>query len=69
MTQWKTILHQRSRWLPHLEPPTPHDADLLSAYLRLSHGTGLGTALFRRHRVRPRGMEAATMELAIVADR
>jgi acyl-CoA reductase-like NAD-dependent aldehyde dehydrogenase len=38
MTQLKAILHQRSNWLPHLDETTPHDADLLCGFLRMSHG-------------------------------
>ena len=38
MTQPKTIIEQTSRWRPHLEPPTPHDEDLLRHYLAAAHG-------------------------------
>lgn len=38
MTQLKSIVHQRSNWLPHLDTPTPHDAQLLSGSLAMVHG-------------------------------
>ena len=38
MTQLKAVIHQQSRWLPHLEDTTPHDGDLLSCFLGMSHG-------------------------------
>ena len=37
MTQIKTIVHQRSRFQPHLESPSPHDEQLLGGFLALSH--------------------------------
>ena len=40
MTQLKSIIHQHGRWLPHLEGPSPHDADLLFGFLGTSHGAG-----------------------------
>ncbi len=38
MTQLKVIVNRRSRWLPHLDEPTPYDASLLTAFLEVSHG-------------------------------
>ena len=38
MTQLKTVVEQTSRWRPHLEPPTPHDEDLIRHYLAAAHG-------------------------------
>jgi len=40
MTQLKSVVHQRSRWLPHLDTPTPFDASLLAGFLKFSHGQG-----------------------------
>ena len=41
MTQIKTVVRQRSRWLPHLDQPSPFDAQLLRGFLQLAHGAGL----------------------------
>ena len=42
MTQLKTVIHQRSRWLPHLDNPTPADAQILRGFLGIAHGRGYG---------------------------
>ena len=41
MTQTKAILHQRSRWLPHLDKPTPYDANLLAGFLQMTHSSSI----------------------------
>ncbi len=38
MTRLKAIIHQRRRWLPHLDEPTPFDAKLLAGFLQMTHG-------------------------------
>ena len=45
MTQLKTIVHQRSRFLPHLDVPSPHDAQLLSGFFAFSHAETWKTRL------------------------
>ncbi|MEM8681077.1 MAG: aldehyde dehydrogenase family protein, partial [Planctomycetota bacterium] len=42
MTQIKTIVHQRSRWKPHLDTPSPYDAGLLHGFLQACHGGSWG---------------------------
>ncbi len=37
MTRVKAIATRRGRWLPHLDPPSPYDADLLRGFMQLSH--------------------------------
>jgi aldehyde dehydrogenase (NAD+) len=38
MTRIKAIVEQRSKWLPHLDPTSPHDADLLAGFAQFTHG-------------------------------
>lgn len=45
MTCVKTVIHQRSRWRPHLDAPTPQDARLLEGFLKMAHGRGWSTKL------------------------
>jgi acyl-CoA reductase-like NAD-dependent aldehyde dehydrogenase len=40
MTQLKTVIHQRAKWLPHLDSPTPYDQELLTGLLQMTHGRG-----------------------------
>jgi len=41
MTRIKTVLRRRGRWLPHLAPPSPRLADMLSSYLQAAHAGSL----------------------------
>jgi acyl-CoA reductase-like NAD-dependent aldehyde dehydrogenase len=41
MTQIKTIINQRRRWLPHRDGARDEDAPMFEAILQLAHGTGL----------------------------
>ena len=37
MTQLKSVSVRRSRWMPHLDEPTPFDETVLSELIRVSH--------------------------------
>ena len=41
MTQLKAIVRQRSSWLPHLDEPTPVDADVLAGLIQTLHAPSL----------------------------
>ena len=41
LTRPKVIASRGGKWLPHLDPPSPGDADLLTGYLQLTHGAKL----------------------------
>lgn len=41
MTQPKTVIQRRNRWLPHLDSPTPFDAGVLQNLIVVSHGNPL----------------------------
>lgn len=45
MTQIKALVTRHGRWLPHLDTPQARDADLLGAWLQLTHGRTLSTRL------------------------
>jgi len=40
MTQLKAVIHQRGKWLPHLDESTPLDMEMLTELLRATHGKG-----------------------------
>ena len=46
LTQVKSVVSQNSGWLPHLDHPTPFDADLLAGFLRMAHGPSLREKVF-----------------------
>ncbi len=41
MTQLKAIVRQRGSWLPHLDEPTPVDAEVLTKLIQTLHAPGL----------------------------
>ena len=41
MTRLKAIVRQRGSWLPHLDEPTPVDADVLTKLIQTLHAPGL----------------------------
>ncbi len=45
LTVPKAVMTRRSRWRPHLEPPTPVDREIFTQYLKLAHSRGWGARL------------------------